>query len=56
MSEESNEPEATIAAGNSEIKHCPFCGSEFAEFMKLNSKVTCPNEGGCGTSFAVFKK
>jgi len=56
MSGENTEPEAEIATGNSEIKHCPFCGSEFAQFMKLNSKVTCPSEGGCGTSFTVYKK
>lgn len=54
----SGEPdgEATIAAGTSEVKFCPFCGEEFAEFMILNSKITCPKEGGCGTSFVIYKK
>lgn len=51
----SEEP-PTIAAGNSEIKFCPFCGVEFSEFLSLNSKHSCPNEGGCGNSFAVYKK
>jgi len=55
MSEEVSE-ELTLAAGNREIQHCPFCGEKFTPLQILNKKMTCPVEGGCGISFIVYKK
>ena len=52
MSDES----PTIAAGAAEVKHCPFCGIEFTEFLTLNVKHNCPLEGGCGRSFSIYAK
>lgn len=54
MSEE--ESQTSLAAGEKEVKYCPFCGEEFSEFIALNKKDTCPVEGGCGKSFIIYKK
>ncbi len=52
----SEEETPSLAAGEELVNHCPFCGAHFSEFLSLNKKHTCPEEGGCGLSFAVYKK
>jgi len=56
MSGEEETETATLAAGDESIKFCPFCGSEFNKFLICNRKHNCPEEGGCGKSFAVYQK
>jgi len=51
-----SEEETKLAAGEEAIKFCPFCGSEFAELLKLNVIHECPEEGGCGLKFQIFRR
>ena len=36
---------------DAEVKHCSFCGIEFAEADKTNNKILCE----CGVTFKVTK-
>jgi len=56
MSSEEEEQHPTLAEGNKIILHCPFCGADFSGAFSCNRKATCPDEGGCGKSFAVYEK
>jgi len=56
MSSEEESESATLKAGNETIKFCPFCGVEFSQYLICNKKNSCPVEGGCGKSFAIYEK
>jgi len=53
-SEEEQTP--TLAEGNKNILHCPFCGVNFSGAFACNRKARCPEEGGCGKSFVIYEK
>lgn len=53
MSEKPEEQKITIAAGNSELTHCPLCRAPFDNPIATNVKHQCPPDAGCGRYFLV---
>ncbi len=51
-----SEVDTKLAAGEEAIKFCCYCGAEFAELLTLNIIHSCPDEGGCGMKFQIFRR
>ena len=56
MSNETNQGKAKLIPGESLVKACPLCGTEFEDLLPTNIYNQCDPEEGCGETFRVVKQ